>query len=72
MNTSAKPEVNDRVVWVRGSVGLSGIVTDALILDGAEPGWERLLAIRTQHGTFHEFPRNLRVLPKIMPATAQL
>ena len=72
MNPSAEPEMNDRVVWTRGSVGLSGIVTGALILTGAEPEWQHLLAIRTQHGTFHEFPRNLRVLPKMMPAGALL
>jgi hypothetical protein len=72
MNPSAEPEVNDRVVWTRGSVGLSGIVTGDLILRGAEPGWEHLLVIRTQRGTFHEFPRNLRVLPKMMPASALL
>jgi len=55
------------VVWIRGSVGLSGSVTGSITIEGAEPQWRELLAVKTDRGTFHEFARNLRVRERMLP-----
>ena len=49
-----------KVEWIAGAVGLQGTVIGSQYLPDAEPQWKDLLVIYTKHGTYHEFPKNIK------------
>jgi hypothetical protein len=51
----------DHVVWIHGAVGLTGRIVDFQLVPLAPSSCNVLLKIETEHGTFHEYPHNLKI-----------